>query len=295
MVKQAYITRTFYQKSLDLIEQANTILEEFQERGHTLSLRQLYYQFVARDLLPNKKQSYDRLGDVMSNARLAGLVDWDLIVDRGRILHELAHDASPADALRSVADYYHRDYWADQDWRPEVWVEKEALVEVIGQVCEPLDVPYIAVKGYTSQSTMRERARHLARYAQARGQRPIVFYLGDHDPSGVDMSRDIQDRVNRFAEAELPLRRLALNWDQIQTYRPPPNHIKEGDVRSAAYQAQYGNECWELDALSPEVISGLVEIAINSVRDPVQWAATERREATERARLQEVARRLPSN
>lgn len=139
---------------LALVEQANAIIGEYRAQGFDLTLRQLYYQFVARDLLANRLQEYKRLGDVINDGRLAGLIDWDAIVDRTRFVRSLAHWNDPADIVNGAAQQFRVDLWATQPNRVEVWIEKDALVGVIEGVCQELDVPFFSCRGYTSQSEM---------------------------------------------------------------------------------------------------------------------------------------------
>lgn len=136
----------------------------------------------------------------------------------------------PADWIRSGARQFAIDKWATQPYRLEVWIEKDALAGVFRRVCSELQVPYFSCRGYTSQSEMWEAAQRLARWEQA-GQTPIVFHFGDHDPSGIDMTRDIKDRLDLFGASgacHIDLRRLALNMDQVEQYSPPPNLSLEG-------------------------------------------------------------------
>ena len=72
----------FRASSLAIIDQANEIIDEYQADGYDLTLRQLYYQFVARNLIPNSQSEYNKLGTAINNGRLAGLIDWDAIKDR---------------------------------------------------------------------------------------------------------------------------------------------------------------------------------------------------------------------
>lgn len=124
------------------------------------------------------------------------------------------------------------------------------------------------------------------------GQLPIVFHLGDHDPSGIDMTRDIEDRLALFADHVIEVRRLALNRDQIDLYKPPPNPAKVTDSRSDGYIAEHGHDSWELDALSPTVLADLITDAVTGVRDELAWSAAAKREASERTLLREAARNL---
>ena len=179
------------------------------------------------------------------------------------------------------------DKWRDQKHRPEVWIEKDALAGVIEIVCERNDVPYFSCRGYTSQSTMHDAAMRLKSYEQD-GQTPIIFHLGDHDPSGKDMTRDIFDRLAMFMGG-VHVDRLALNWDQIEEFSPPPNPCKLTDSRAQGYIAEFGDESWELDALDPRTLEGLIQTAIDGVRDKRKWATALKQEREYREELRTVA------
>jgi hypothetical protein len=269
-MRETFVNRKFKNSSWELIDIANVIIAEYQEQGFTLTLRQLYYQFVSRDIIPNKQTEYKRLGSVINDARLAGLIDWDAIEDRTRNLRAHPSWDSPASVMRAVADQYQEDPWIRQENMVEVWIEKDALVGVIEPVCNRWRVPYFACRGYSSQSE-QYRAGKRFKNAQRLGQKPIVLHLGDHDPSGMDMTRDNEERLSMFARCGVEVRRLALNWDQIQTYNPPPNPAKETDSRSEGYIAEFGHSSWELDALSPTIIDALVDKEISGLVDDHAW------------------------
>ena len=284
-----YVKKTFTSASRATIQSAREIIEEYVQNGFDLTLRQLYYQFVARDLIPNTQRSYKRLGSLINDARLAGQIDWDHLVDRTRALKSLSSWETPGDIIRSAAHSFHVNMWEGQDYRPEVWIEKDALVGVIEPICNSLDVPFFSCRGYTSQSTMWRASQRLRRYS-SEGQTPVVIHLGDHDPSGIDMSRDIKDRLHMF-RSDLEFIRIALNRDQIDLYSPPPNPTKVTDSRAAAYMAEHGNESWELDALDPTEMESLIERTILSFRDERKWAAQERLEQEGQDSLMEAADR----
>jgi hypothetical protein len=266
MPRIKYVEKRFQDKSLRLIEIANQIIVEFTAQGFELTLRQLYYQFVARDFIPNNQKSYDNLGSLINDARLAGLVDWNAIVDRTRNMRKNSHWENPKDFLESVAPQFQLDKWEGQKYRPEVWVEKDALVGVVERVCRKLDVPYFSCRGYTSQSEVWSAAQRLLSWRDD-DYTPIIIHLGDHDPSGIDMTRDVTDRLKLFCDDEIEVQRIALNRDQIRKYNPPPNPAKLTDSRCEGYISVHGNQSWELDALNPKIISALIEKAIESLRD----------------------------
>lgn len=293
MPKIAYEEHRFGSRALEMIEKANEIIAVYAAQGFDLTLRQLYYQFVARDLLPNRQREYKRLGAVVSAGRRAGLIDWDAIVDRTRALRGLSHWASPAQIIAGAARSFNVDHWAPQPHYVEVWIEKDALAGVFERVCNLWDVPFFSCRGYTSDSEMWSAGRRLDGRARQLGKGIVVLHFGDHDPSGIDMTRDIRDRLELFTEGRvvLDVRRLALNMDQVQEYGPPPNPAKETDSRFAGYIAEYGAESWELDALDPAVLAGLVEREVRSLLNMKTWRRAKREQEAGRVQIRAVADR----
>jgi len=287
MPRIQYIEKQFRQPALDLIEIANGIIHEYAQQGFSLTLRQLYYQMVARDIIPNSQKEYKRLGNIIANARVAGLVDWFAIEDRTRGLQGNSHWDSPSQIMKGVVTQYKIDKWATQSHRVEVWIEKDALTGVIGGICNEFDIDYFSCRGYTSASEMWKAGRRLARYIKD-GQDPLVLHLGDHDPSGMDMTRDIQERLNLFAERFVLIDRIALNMDQINHYNPPPNPTKLSDSRANGYIGDYGRDSWELDALEPRVMVDLIRDKVYEVRDVDLWQEEIEKEEQHRAVLQKA-------
>lgn len=287
-MKIAYVPKKFAPSSVAIIERANAIIREYQAAGYMLTLRQLYYQFVARDIIPNKVSEYKRLGSIINDGRLAGLIDWEAIEDRTRNLQSLSTWDSPKGILRTAAYSFRRDLWESQHHRVEVWIEKEALAGVFARVCNEERVPFFACRGYVSQSEMHAAAKRLEEYAE-RGQQPVVLHFGDHDPSGIDMTRDIEDRLAMFSTNTILVERLALNMEQVEEYSPPPNPAKETDSRFASYMREYGDESWELDALDPKRLAALVENAVDGYRDSDKWEEALELENHQRARIAKIA------
>lgn len=289
MAREAFVNRKFWRKNvLEVVNHANVIIAEYQAEGFTLTLRQLYYQFVARDLLANKQTEYKRLGSIVNDARLAGLIDWDAIEDRTRNVRTIPHWNDPAEIVNSASRSYKEDIWRTQRYRPEVWIEKDALIGVVEPACERYRVPYFACRGYTSQSEQYRAGKRFQDVYDS-GQTPIVFHLGDHDPSGIDMTRDNATRLEMFAGVEVEVRRLALNMNQVRHYGPPPNPAKESDNRFRQYKKLYGSKSWELDALDPKVIDKLIATNLDEIIKPKNWKAALKQEAKNRALINAAA------
>jgi len=325
-----YVNKKISADKLTIIAVCNKIIKSYQAQGFRLTLRQLYYRLVAGDLFPddrkwtwtgtkwvrhplgtkNAEPNYKYLGDVISDGRLLGLVDWDAIEDRTRSLGVNPHWEEPVNIVESARDSYLNDLWRWQPIRPEVWVEKDALEGVVQAACKPLDVPYFSCRGYTSQSAMWEAGQRILGYGRQPveytgkhvrnggkpfRQRVVIFHLGDHDPSGIDMTRDITDRLEMFTGRGIEVRRLALNMDQVEKYNPPPNPAKATDSRFRQYMEEHGDESWELDALEPNVLISLIQANIKSVMDVPRYEEARliqehgRKELTSIARKYEVA------
>lgn len=286
--KIEYVSKKFRQTSLELIRRINAVITNYEAQGYSLTLRQVYYQMVARDIIPNNERSYKNLGALINDARLAGLIDWNAIEDRTRNIRGRTHWEKPGDVIKAAAYNYHLDYWQDQDNYVEVWVEKDALVGVVGRICDQLDLKYFSCRGYVSQSEMWVAAKRLEK-RQREGKNIVLLHLGDHDPSGIDMSRDILDRLNVFETDDIEFKRLALNMEQVEEYNPPPNPTKLTDSRATKYLSDFGHECWELDALEPKVIDALIKDNVLKFRDEKNYKQIKEKEALGIEFLEEIA------
>ena len=295
-----FIAKRFRPSTERIIAQADSIIEEYAEQGYDLTLRQLYYQFVARGLVENSQKSYDSLGAIISDARLAGRIPWNRITDRTRNVKGGGGWDSPDQIIRSLGRQYHRDRWETQPNYVEVWVEKEALANVVQRACSSLNLRWFCCRGYVSQSEMYAAGQRFSK-AEEKGKSIHVIHLGDHDPSGIDMSRDIEERVNMFVlgDAEwrasgdplVTIHRIALNMPQVREFNPPPNPAKTTDARFKTSEYEYGRESWELDALDPSTLEGLIDAEVRDLIEPNAWEASERLEKEEAQLLRAVSQR----
>jgi hypothetical protein len=265
-----------------IIDRANSIIDEYLDQGFKLTARQLFYQFVARAWLPSTTRDYKRLYHIIGKARDGGLVDWDAIEDRTRSVHFHPFWNDPRAIISEAAEQYREDLWRGQQYRPEVWIEKDALLGVIEGVCTEFRVPYFAHRGNNSQTLQHQAGKRFAEYLD-QGLIPLVLHLADHDPNGVDMTRDNRERLALYAGDEVEVRRLALTMEQVRQYNPPASFAKEKDKRFPAYVRQFRTrKCWELDALSPEVIAELIRDELEELIDHDRWNAAMRKEVRNR-------------
>lgn len=312
MPKIHYESAPMRKDTLKVIDQANTIIEQYAAQGYELTLRQLYYQFVSRDLIPNQQNEYKRLGDIVSKGRRAGLIDWSAIVDRTRNLQSLATWRNPEAGISAMAEQFRYNWWLAQPTYVEVWFEKDALMGVFERVANQYRLPFFSCRGYTSDSEVWSAAQRLRAVQRGlpilfegwRGneynngeevetvephkRNVVVLHFGDHDPSGLDMTRDIRDRLSLFGAPGVDVRRLALNMDQVEEHEPPPNPAKETDSRFEGYREEYGDESWELDALEPTVLAELVRSEVKDLIEPEPWKQWRTNEKRARAELQAV-------
>jgi len=286
-MKKCFKEFNFRSTTLAVISRANSIIAEYQQDGYDLTLRQLYYQFVARDIIPNSQSEYNKLGTALNNGRLAGLIDWNAIKDRTRQMHQNYHETNPERAIEYTSECYAIDTRQDQDVYLEAWVEKEALAGVVERACREIDIPWFACRGYVSQTAMYEAAMRCRR---KKASRTVIIHLGDHDPSGIDMTRDNFDRMDMFG-ANLTVERIALNMDQVDKYNPPPNPAKLTDSRCSGYISEYGDKSWELDALDPHTINTLICDTAATYTDQGKRDKLILRQQTEKELIERVSQR----
>jgi hypothetical protein len=262
-MKESFVEHRFNTKAMELIGKCNVIVADYLSQGLRLTLRQLYYQCVTRNYFPNVERSYKNLSSLLSDARLAGLVDWAAIEDRVRVPRYPTEFGSLDDLVDAALNSYRLPRWAGQPNYCELWVEKDALSGVLAPMARDFHVTLSVNRGYSSQSSMYESSKRFIEHGDAEC---TILYLGDHDPSGEDMVRDIRDRMQTFG-ANVEVRKIALTMTQIEKYNPPPNPAKTSDPRSAEYIAKHGNESWEVDALPPDVLQKLIRREIAALLD----------------------------
>lgn len=276
----AFRSKKFSAAKQALVDASNHIIEEYRTQGYRLTLRQLYYQLVSRDLIPNQQRWYKRLGDAIVDARYNGEVSWDAIEDRVRQPRILADFDSAQECVEDALRTFRLPRWNGQDTYAELWVEKEALAGILRPLADKYHVTLMVNRGYSSASAMYEAAERF-RQAEDSGHATHLFYLGDHDPSGLDMDRDIRERLNEF-DAWPEVTRLALTQEQIAEYGPPPNPAKVTDSRAESYIEQFGSVSWEVDALTPQALNSVITRAFESILDGDMLAAVRAEELAQK-------------
>ncbi len=291
-MKKAFETKKFRPESIEKINTANRIIAKYMAKGLRLTLRQLYYQYVAHEGLPNTERSYQNLGKLLSEGRLCGLIDWSAIEDRGRVADVPSQWKSIAELADVAANQFRLPRWEGQDHYCELWVEKQALAGVLEPVANEHHITLMVNKGYSSQSAMYESALRFMRNSNGK-QSCRLLYLGDHDPSGEDMVRDVRDRLVKFGVRRLFVTKIALTMDQVEEHSPPPNPAKLTDSRAAAYVAEHGDSSWEVDALDPETLVDLITSEIETFLDQDVMDKVIEREEEQKKKLRTLMAKEP--
>ena len=290
MTEEAFEERRFAAKTARVIEQANIIMKEYE--GDRLTLRQLHYQFVARDLYENTMRNYKKLGDILRNARMAGLVDWSLMEDRTRGIRGWGYgSADPTSAIMAAAHSYKEERWANQPVKVEIWVEKDAISGVLTDPGYEWRLNYFATKGYPSISSLKNAADRYKRLDRA-GKSVVILYFSDHDPEGLHMPEQVGEALQQFGVTNVEIRRLGLTREQIDRYNPPPSAAKRTSSRVESYYAATGtDQAWELDALKPAIIQQLIVDETQKILDQDLWIEAIEKEEKNQALMMKVAER----
>lgn len=260
--------------SQNLIERINWVIDDFASEGFTPTLRQIYYQLVQANVIPNNQKSYDNLGVLIKKGRLMGLISWDAVQDRIRSISPWLIQPRQLQVLNGLEKHLALDLWTPQETYIETWVEKDAQIQSVERACGQFRVPYMQCRGYMSWSEIWEAGNRFLD-ADSQGKRTVLIHLGDHDPSGWDMTRDNKKRLEMVCGFELEVKRIALNMQQVKDLKLPPQWAKVTDKRYANYAEMFGPESWELDALKPKYIQNLISKTIKDlIVDPDLWDAT---------------------
>jgi len=278
-------------KKLVYIDTINIILKEYEEMGYTLTLRQLYYQLVARDFIPNHAREYSKLSGILVTARMNGLVDWDMIEDRVRRPELPYWVRGIKHAIDDTIGAYRLDRQKGQKNYIEIWTEKDAVSNILKRVSYYHHIRLMVNRGYSSCSAMKNAYDRISwrTGGMLSGQNPVIIYVGDHDPSGLDMIRDIEERLEEFGLCSLTVNHIALTSNQIDDYNPPPNPTKITDPRAKWYIEKFGESSWELDALRPDVLQEIVTNAVEELIDLDLFASVLKQEKVDKEKLASFA------
>ena len=281
-----------------LLTKIQAIVTQFQGQNIILTNRQLYYQLVASDVIPNADEIYKRICKFLTDSRYGGLIDWEAIEDRGRVPQKPSDWDSIISLIKSACHSYRLPRWQDQNFYVELYCEKQAMESVLKPIAGKYHIYFGYNKGYSSASTMYDLAKRIKEQIDDK-KKVVILYLGDHDPSGLDMIRDVRDRIEEFltggddyTEPDFEVIPLALNMEQVRKYNPPPNPAKITDPRAKWYKAEYGDMSWELDALNPGVLIELTELGIRRYIDIDKYNSWIELENKQKKSLEDFGKKL---
>lgn len=191
-------TRYWRDNKTNIANNIIKIVNRYAKEGETMTLRQLHYQFVGHvSTYVNHQSAYSKLGDILDDLRYCGIIPWDMFEDRGRKPYLPYSVKDVPDALNDAVETYRINRQEGQETHFELWTEKDALSAIFSKVTSEYHVRLVINKGYTSSTAAHEA---YSRFAEEilQGRKVVIGYFGDHDPSGLDMVRDITERILFF-------------------------------------------------------------------------------------------------
>ncbi len=286
-------------------EIVDAALDIFQQYDTAITLRQLYYRLVSRLLIPNTINSYKRLSRIMVKAREDGDVPLNCLEDRSRrglgrgdVGYNSAEEylKKKITTLQDSWKSFTMPMWDDQPKNVMISLEKDALSRLVSREANRFSVRTFPTRGYPSFSFVQEMSRYITR--QLGGKPTVVLYFGDFDPSGVDIERDLSERLERYGAKDFTVQRIALTADQIKKYSLPPMPVKRSDARADSFLEEHGDRAVELDALDPNLLQTTVRKAVVKNINMRKWNArvrkTEELQRWIRDKLDDIEKALDS-
>jgi hypothetical protein len=269
-------------KTQNIIDVAYEILEAY----HPMTLRQVYYQLVSRQVIENCRSAYQGVSNALVDARLEGSIPWEWLEDRLRRPAIYSGYRDPAHFALVMKYQYYRDIWPTQPRRFEAWLEKDALSGIFTSVCSRYNVTLNVGRGYDGWDSIHKAA---LRYGS--GENWTILYYGDFDPSGDDMVRSLGERLGQLKSFPTIIK-IALSMDDVTRYNLPPNLTKPSDSRRAAFVEKNGDVSVELDALRPAVLEESLRTEIEKLLDMSAFHAVEAQEKKDRELIEQALRAI---
>lgn len=279
-----------WKRSARLIDRAVSILEA----EHPMTIRQLFYRLVsavdAIENIENSRANYQLVSRLMTKARDDGRCDFDWIVDRSRPEYSPTVFTDAAEYARTIKRIYRKDYWKTQPRYVELWVEKDAIIGAIQNVTDELGIMVHVGRGFLSTTKAHEIAEHFKSIRYSEPDKIIeVFYLGDHDPEGRVIERDLKKRIRGYMTSGFGLTRLAIHKADIKKFHLPPQKIKDSSANAAKFRKKHGEQTVELDALPPTELRKRIRDAVEQCINRELWDRAVGVEDAELASIQSFA------
>jgi len=256
-----------------------------------LTLRGLFYRVVSAGLLPSTdRKHYAALGRVMTTLREAGIVPFNWLVDSLRSTDKPNSWTGLQDFSDTVREAYRKDFWSELPDYVHIFCEKDAVAGVLQPVTRAFDVALSPIRGYASVSFAHEIAATWNNI-----EKPIhAFYLGDFDPSGFDLERDLIAKLHRYCKQPFEWERLGVNAADFAEFNLLPLSPKESDRRCGKFVAAHGQECAEVDAIPSTELRRRVRDSIEQFIPQIEWQNLVHIEQLERETWQQTLAGLGS-
>ena len=281
----------FNTKNTALAEALSSIVQEQQP----MTCRAVYYQAVSAGLIDAGKKQYNRLLAILASLRKSGEMPRDWIVDHLRTRLKPSSWTGLADYLETMRSCYRANLWAQQEAHVELFIEKDAIAGCVQNVAAEYDVALNVCRGYSSISQANDVAQYWRRISK-----PIfAYYLGDYDPSGIDMERELRAKLADYSgkvetapadvdASSFSWRRLAIRPDDFKAYNLLKLPINRKDSRAAGFMRTHGKYAAEVDAIPPSELRRLVREAIEGHINQAAWERLKLVEQAERESLGSV-------
>lgn len=264
--------------------------------GYIKPIMDVVLDAKGRDLgKASRDAAYKRITDILGILRMQGELagtglGWDRVLDLTRELDEWQTYTSPREARAALRRHYAEDRWLGQPYYPILIVEKDAMEPVCKPIARRWQMPFASSRGYASLTLQHDVAEMLERRHAQTGQKIIIYFVSDLDPSGLDLQRAWEKAMDDFGIWYCQFVRIGLTHEQVEDNvdargRPLDDlaiEVKASDSRSKAFIEEYGDRCWETDVLPASVIEEAIEDHIRSWLDAKLWKQRERE--IERAR-----------
>lgn len=265
-----------HKKTLELIDTAKEIMAD----GYPMTVRQVFYQLVSRQVIKNNLGQYHAVSNALVDARREGVIPWEWIEDRTRRPRHVSMWTGLSEFADTCKRSYRLNVWDSQAVYLEVWLEKDALSGIFEDVLDLYGVTLNVGRGYDGWSSIHNAAERF----NDKTEEITVLYFGDFDPSGEDMKRSLEKRLEEL-NCQPKIIKCALTFDDIRRYKLPPNFTKKTDTRSAAFISEYGDVSVELDALPVDVLRERLKTEVESRMNLKALSKVKKREDKDRAEL----------
>lgn len=275
---------SFHAKSDRVISRALSLWREvYEPAGIVPTVRQYFYALAVEELVPKNQQGYDKVQRLLAAAREKGAFPWEAVYDALRQIRRPNVWNGLADFFETVYDAYRLDKWQFQPRRVEVWIEKDAVRGTVERVTDGLQVPLLCDRGYLSVSAKKEASRRILR------GKMTILYIGDFDPSGINMLEEAEEWVRADGAGDLIVERIAIDEKDYQEPKVPHLPVNRKDARATEFIERYGDEVVEVEALPPKVLQERLRSSLHRHMDLKAWKKANEREKRE---IQDIHNRL---